>query len=79
MEQVIIEHSFDCPWDMFKCPDAETAKTVRDALKAIEHGVVKMSYAVRNMVKIDRDCSRDLLFETIKKVIPDVIFESNDR
>ena len=56
MEQKIkVSYSFKCPWDQFVCESKEDAQVIMRLLKKRFPGSpVKMSDAVKNMVKIDR-------------------------
>ena len=63
-----VVRSFHCPWDEFRCENAEEAKFVLDLLqKEYPHRTTKMSDAVKNMVKHDRSIGEYDLFVFMKK------------
>lgn len=69
MEQkIVVIHSFSCPWDMFKCNSKEDAKVVKKLLKKRFPGdTVKMSDAIKNMVKIEATYSSYTLKEYLRE------------
>ena len=69
MEQkIVVIHNFVCPWDMFKCNSKEDAKVVKKLLeKRFLGDTVKMSDAVKNMVKIETTCFSCTLKEYLRE------------
>ena len=63
-----VVRSFHCPWDEFRCENAEEAKFVLDLLqKEYPRRTTKMSDAVKNMVKHDRSVDKYDLFDFMEK------------